>query len=246
MSTSAYLGAKILVFGLLAAVQTAFVTTVVVLGKGAPARGAAVLGSGTVELYVTVATTAIVSVIVGLVLSAVARYKQLLLPIVVLVVLLSLVFSGGMFPLAARDGFEQVSWLFPSGGGSRPGFHHRPAIDRSAGRARRALGHSAGQWLFDMAMLFVFAVVGTGLLWWWLRPPSRPRQVEARVGNDARFAEYSVAGEFGAGIACGGVDGARRANGRRQSRRRAGGGFPGTHIPGNRPRGSRGCRGRFR
>ncbi|EUA32519.1 putative transmembrane ATP-binding protein ABC transporter [Mycobacterium xenopi 3993] len=50
----------------------------------------------------------------GLVLSAVARYKQLLLPIVVLVVLLSLVFSGGMFPLAARDGFEQVSWLFPS------------------------------------------------------------------------------------------------------------------------------------
>jgi len=28
-------------------------------------------------------------------------------------------------------------------------------------------------------MLLVFAVVGTGLLWWWLRPPSRPRQVEA-------------------------------------------------------------------
>ncbi|MDA3662261.1 ATP-binding cassette domain-containing protein [Mycobacterium xenopi] len=180
LSTSAYLGAKILVFGLLAAVQTAFVTTVVVLGKGAPARGAAVLGSGTVELYVTVATTAIVSVIVGLVLSAVARYKQLLLPIVVLVVLLSLVFSGGMFPLAARDGFEQVSWLFPSrwGFAAQASTIDLQSIDLLA--EHDALwGHSAGQWLFDMAMLFVFAVVGTGLLWWWLRPPSRPRQVEA-------------------------------------------------------------------
>ncbi len=180
LATSAYLGAKILVFGLLATVQTAFVITVVVLGKGAPARGADVLGSGTVEVYVTGAATAIVSVIVGLVLSALARYKQLLLPIAVLVVLLSLVFSGGLFPLAARDGFEQVSWLFPSrwGFAAQASTVDLHSIDPLA--ERDALwGHSAGQWLFDMAMLLVFAVVGTGLLWWWLRPPSRPRQVEA-------------------------------------------------------------------
>jgi ABC-type multidrug transport system ATPase subunit len=180
LSTSAYLGAKILVFGLIAVVQTAFVTTIVVLGKGPPAGGADVLGSGTVELYVTVAALAIVSVIVGLVLSAVARYKQLIPPIVVLAVLLSLVFSGGMFPLAARDGFDQVSWLFPSrwGFAAQASTVDLQSIDLLADRDA-LWTHSAGQWLFDMAMLLVFAVVGTGLLWWRLRLPSQPRQGRA-------------------------------------------------------------------
>ncbi|EUA54853.1 hypothetical protein I552_0409 [Mycobacterium xenopi 3993] len=116
----------------------------------------------------TVATTAIVSVIVGLVLSAVARYKQLLLPIVVLVVLLSLVFSAAC-SAGARDGFEQVSWLFPSGGGSRPGFHHRPAIDRSAGRARRALGPLGRAVAVRHGDAVRLRGGRHGLLWWWLR-----------------------------------------------------------------------------
>lgn len=179
LSTSAYLAAKILVCSAVVAAQTAFLTIIVMVGKGAPTRGAVVLGSAPFELYVSVTATAIVSVIVGLVLSWVARYKQLILPIGVLVILLSLMFCGAMFPLADRDGVQQVSWLFPSRWGfaasaSTVDLHSiAPLADYDA-----LWAHSAGRWLFDMAMLLVLAAVATSLVWWQLRPPAQPKKVE--------------------------------------------------------------------
>lgn len=179
LSTSAYLTAKILVCSAVVAAQTAFLTIIVMLGKGAPTHGAALLGSAPFELYVTVTATAIVSVIVGLLLSSVARYKQLILPIGVLLILLSLMFSGAMFPLADRDGVQQVSWLFPSRWGfaasaSTVDLHSiAPLADYDA-----LWAHSAGRWLFDMAMLLLLAAVATSLVWWQLRSPARPKKVE--------------------------------------------------------------------
>ncbi|ORB10767.1 hypothetical protein BST37_22475 [Mycobacterium noviomagense] len=179
LSTWAYLAAKILVCSAVVAAQTAFLTIIVMVGKGAPTRGAVVLGSAPFELYVSVTATAIVSVIVGLVLSWVARYKQLILPIGVLVILLSLMFCGAMFPLADRDGVAQVSWLFPSRWGfaasaSTVDLHSiAPLADYDA-----LWAHSAGRWLFDMAMLLVLGAVATSLVWWQLRPPAPPKKVE--------------------------------------------------------------------
>ena len=61
MSTSAYLLAKIVVFSVFAIVQSAVMTTIVVLGKGAPTKGAVLLGSSkldaSIELFVGVAAT---------------------------------------------------------------------------------------------------------------------------------------------------------------------------------------------
>jgi ABC-type multidrug transport system ATPase subunit len=179
LSTSAYLIAKILVCGAVVAAQTAFLTIIVMLGKGAPTRGAVVLGSAPFELYVTVAATAIVSVVVGLALSALARYKQLILPTGLLVILLSLMFAGALFPLADKDGVQQVSWLFPSRWGfaasaSTVDLHSiAPLADYDA-----LWAHSAGRWLFDMAMLLVLAAAATSVLWWQLRPPARPKKAE--------------------------------------------------------------------
>ncbi|HZU46341.1 MAG TPA: ABC transporter permease, partial [Mycobacterium sp.] len=179
LSTSAYLAGKVLVCSAVVAVQTAFLTIIVMVGKGAPTRGAALLGSAPFELYVTVTATAVVSTIVGLVLSSVARYKQLILPIGVLMVLLSLMFAGAMFPLADRDGVQQVSWLFPSRWGfaaaaSTVDLHSiAPLADYDA-----LWAHSAGRWLFDMAMLLVLGAVATSLVWWQLRPPAQPKKRE--------------------------------------------------------------------
>ena len=65
LSASAYLGAKIVVFGGAAAILTAILTAVVLAVKGQPTHGAVLLGNADVELYVSVAATAIVSAIVG-------------------------------------------------------------------------------------------------------------------------------------------------------------------------------------
>ncbi|MGH3554661.1 MAG: ATP-binding cassette domain-containing protein, partial [Mycobacterium sp.] len=114
LSVSAYLAAKIIVYSLVAIVQTGIITTVAVAGKGAPTHGAVLFGSAVLELFLTLAATAIVTAIVTLALSSLANYAQQLLLIAVLIVLISLIFAGSMFPLAGRFGLEQLSWLVPA------------------------------------------------------------------------------------------------------------------------------------
>src|SRR5262249_39687621 len=96
LSATAYLGAKIVVYAATAAAQTAVLTTIVVIGKGAPTRGAVLLGNPIVELYATVAATAAVAAVMGLTMSSVARSQDQILPMLVLSVMLSIVFCGGM------------------------------------------------------------------------------------------------------------------------------------------------------
>ncbi|BCI87100.1 putative ABC transporter, ATP-binding protein [Mycobacterium kansasii] len=95
LSTPAYLVAKITVFGLVAAIQTAILTAIVVAGKGPPVHDAVLLRNATVELYVSVAATAVVSMIIGLALSTLGRSQREVLPLAVPVILASALFGGG-------------------------------------------------------------------------------------------------------------------------------------------------------
>jgi hypothetical protein len=83
----------------------------VTLGKGGPTRGATLLGNGTCELYVTLAATATVSAILGLVLSSLARTSEQILPMLVVTIMISIVFSGGLIPMTGRPVLEPISWL---------------------------------------------------------------------------------------------------------------------------------------
>ncbi|MBO0880858.1 MAG: ABC transporter permease, partial [Mycobacterium sp.] len=176
LSASAFLAGKIVVYSLVAIVQTGIITLVAVAGKGAPTQGAVVFGNAVVELFLTVATTAIVSAIIALAASSLTKYVEQTLLAVVLITLISLVFSGGMFPLVDHLGLEQVSWFVPS----RWGFAASAStVDVSAvdplTSADKSWTHSTGQWLFDMAILIVFGVVSTAFLRFRLRRPARQR-----------------------------------------------------------------------
>ena len=76
MSAAAYLSAKIVVYSAFTAIQTAIVVAIVVIGKGAPTQGALLLGSPTLDFYVSLTVAAIVSAILGLLLSSLARSSE--------------------------------------------------------------------------------------------------------------------------------------------------------------------------
>ncbi|MUL67341.1 ABC transporter ATP-binding protein [Mycobacterium sp. CBMA 234] len=113
LSAAAYLSAKIVVYSAFTAIQTAIVTAIVVIGKGGPTQGALALGSPVLDLYVSLTVAAIVSAILGLLLSSVARSSEQILPMLVVVIMLSIVFSGGMIPVTGRVGLDQASWFLP-------------------------------------------------------------------------------------------------------------------------------------
>ncbi|MBV8785881.1 MAG: ATP-binding cassette domain-containing protein, partial [Mycobacterium sp.] len=83
LSTTAYLLAKVCVYTVFAIVQSAIVTIIAVLGKGAPTQGAVALGKPGLELFADVALTCVASAMLGLALSAVAKSNEQIMPLLV-------------------------------------------------------------------------------------------------------------------------------------------------------------------
>jgi hypothetical protein len=174
MSTSAYLTAKVVIYSVAAIIQTGIVTAIVAVGKGMPTRGAVLFGTGKLpgvaELYVTLAVTAIVSAMVGLALSSLARSSEQILPMLVVTIMASMVLAGGMIEVTGRLALDQISWLLPA----RWGFaasastvdlrNIQPAMPTDP-----LWVHAPRPWLFDMGMLVLLAVVVTGFVRFRLR-----------------------------------------------------------------------------
>ncbi|WP_264960678.1 FHA domain-containing protein [Mycobacterium kiyosense] len=172
LSTTAYLLAKVCVYTILALIQSAIVTVIALLGKPGPKTGAVVLGSPALELYVDIAATTVASAMLGLVLSAVAKSNEQIMPLLVVAVMSQLVFSGGMIPVTNRLGLDQMSWVTPA----RWGFAASastidlttlcpvPQVPKDA-----HWKHTASAWTFDMAMLVVLSIFYTGFVRWKIR-----------------------------------------------------------------------------
>jgi ABC-type multidrug transport system ATPase subunit len=171
LSASAYLLAKIGVYGLAAATQTAVLTAIVVIGKGGPTRGAVVLGNPILELYVTLAGTAAAAAATGMALSAAAKSQDQILPMLVITVMLSIVFAGGMIPVTGRVVLEQMSWGLPA----RWGFAASASTTDLRGIAplmpanEMLWSHEPGWWLLDVTALSVLAIVMAGFVRWRIR-----------------------------------------------------------------------------
>jgi len=171
LSATAYLGAKIAVYALTAAAQSAVLTTIVVLGKGAPTRGAVAVGNPLLELYLTLAASAAVAAVMGLALSAAAKSQDQILPMLVISVMLSIVFCGGMIPVTGRTVLDQLSWAIPA----RWGF----AATASTADLRTIApllqtkdtlwSHDSGWWLLDMTALILLGALLAGYIRWRIR-----------------------------------------------------------------------------
>ena len=170
LSTSAYVAGKIIVFSVAAAILTAIMFTIVVVGKGGPVHGAVVLQNATVELYVTVAVTAIVSAIIGLALSTLGKSLREVVPLLLPLILASVLFNGSLVQLVSKWGFQQISWFVPAqwGFAASASTVDLRRVDALAANAEMWT-HYSGWWVFDMIMLIAFGAIGTGFVLYRLR-----------------------------------------------------------------------------
>ena len=166
LSSSAYLLAKTAVFCGFAILQAAIITAIVVLGKGAPTRGAVVMGHGTVaatlELFTTVAATCVASAILGLAISALVRSTEQVMPLFVVAVMAQLVLCGGMVPVTGRLGLDQLSFAMPTRWGyaaAASTVDVRTLVPGSVLPQDRFWEHTSKIWLFDMGMLAALSLL---------------------------------------------------------------------------------------
>ncbi|MGA8254431.1 MAG: ATP-binding cassette domain-containing protein, partial [Mycobacterium sp.] len=176
LSSSAYLLAKTAVFCGFAILQAAIITAIVVLGKGAPTRGAVVMGHGTVaatlELFTTVAATCVASAVLGLAISAVVRSTEQVMPLFVVAVMAQLVLCGGMVPVTGRLGLDQLSFAMPTRWGyaaAASTVDVRTLVPGSMLPQDRFWEHTSKIWLFDMGMLAALSLFYACFVRWKIR-----------------------------------------------------------------------------
>ncbi|PJM73103.1 hypothetical protein CS006_07645 [Bifidobacterium primatium] len=163
LSPTSYTLSKFVVLCLETLLQSLLLVMVVVVGgKDMPKYGAVWRNGSTVELVLVVWATAWVCSMLGAVGSSLVKSTEQTMPLLVIVVMAQLVFSGGMIPVTDRAGLEQVSYLFPA----RWGF----AAAASTVDLKWAMlnaeddplwTHSTQQWCFDMAVLGLMLLVLT-------------------------------------------------------------------------------------
>jgi ABC-type multidrug transport system ATPase subunit len=192
LSTPAYVAGKIIFFSVAAAILTAIMFAIVVAGKGGPVHGAVVLQNAAVELYVTVAVTAIVSAVIGLALSALGKSLREVPPLLLPVILASVLFNGSLVQLVSKWGFQQISWFVPAqwGFAASASTVDLRRVDALAANAQMWT-HYSGWWVFDMIMLIAFGAIGAAFILYRLRSPrpeirSQPLHREQQELSDLR------------------------------------------------------------
>jgi ABC transport system ATP-binding/permease protein len=165
LSSSAYLLSKLLVLGVLCGIQAVVFTLLSLLGRDAPDE-ALLLPSPMAEVVLAVVAVTLASMVVGLLISALVDNADRAMPLLVLVLMVQLVVSGGIFPVHDRVVLEQLAWLVPSRWAFAMG---ASTVDMNAlrGEADPLWEHSAGIWVLDASVLVVITavlVVGTSVL----------------------------------------------------------------------------------
>jgi ABC-type multidrug transport system ATPase subunit len=112
LSPTSYSLSKLIVMGLQTMLQAAILTAAVSIGKPRP-QSSVITDSGVPELMLVVWLTAWASAMLGEVGSALVKSGEQTMPLLVILVMAQLVFSGGMIPVTGRKGLEQASMIFP-------------------------------------------------------------------------------------------------------------------------------------
>jgi len=180
LSVGAYLWSKLVVLGLISAVQAVVLVLIGVTGRPLPPSGAFLKSLPLAELAAAMAVLAIASMAAGLLISALVNSSDKTMPLLVVAVLVQVVLSGGVFPLNGKAGLDQISWLSPS----RWGFAAAASTSNLNQVAPPGLepkpdplwSHTPHAWLLDMAMPLVLTLVLIGLTWWRLQRMSPGRR----------------------------------------------------------------------
>ncbi|WP_428837535.1 FHA domain-containing protein [Streptomyces olivaceiscleroticus] len=114
LSRSAYLMSKVIVLGLVTAVQGVIIAAIGFSTRNMPAEGLIVKDLPAVEMTVAIIALGFTSMMFGLLISSLVKTAEKTMPLLVMFAIVQVVFTGVLFQLYNTPGVAQVSWLMPS------------------------------------------------------------------------------------------------------------------------------------
>lgn len=158
LSAGAYLFSKVLVLGLVSVIQTLLILVIGLAGKQMPAHGS-VISAAFLEIAVGVAVLCVVSMLVGLAVSALVTKPEQTMPALVVLTMVQVVLSGGVFPLNGAAGW--ISDIAPArwGLGALASTVNLNEINPSGSHRDALWAHTAIQWGTDMGVLVAIGLI---------------------------------------------------------------------------------------
>jgi ABC-type multidrug transport system ATPase subunit/pSer/pThr/pTyr-binding forkhead associated (FHA) protein len=166
LSRSAYLMSKVIVLGLITALQGAIICGIGFVPRSKmPEEGVILHSQPAVEMTLVVMAFGFTSMMIGLIISALVKTAEKTMPLLVMYAIVQIVFTGVLFQIYGKPGMEQVAWLMPArwavaGSGATADLNTLLPWDTTPPITTDALWkHSAGVWVADVLMLLLMAVV---------------------------------------------------------------------------------------
>ncbi|MFF3454990.1 FHA domain-containing protein [Streptomyces sp. NPDC002730] len=162
LSRSAYLMSKVVVLGTVTVLQAVVLTLVGLAGVDLNAPGGeGVLMPPLLEITLAVALLSFTAMMLGLFVSSLVRKEEVTMPLLVLLTIVQVIFSGALLELNGVPGIEQLAWLVPSRWalGAMAGTIELTRIVPGDLTADPLFRHSQSVWLLNMGKLAVLSVV---------------------------------------------------------------------------------------
>lgn len=164
LSRSAYLMSKVIVLGLITAMQGVVICAIGFSVRQLPAQG--LLMPTAVEVCVVISALGFTAMMFGLVISALVRTAEKTMPLLVMFAVVQVVFTGVLFKLFDSPGIEQIGWLMPArwavaGAGTTLDLAHTmPPWDLDKPDEVDPLwAHTVTQWGIDLGVLLAIGLV---------------------------------------------------------------------------------------
>ena len=164
LSAGAYLFSKVLVLGVISVVQALLIVIIGLAGMRMPAKAALIPGPPLVEIAIAVAALCVVSMLLGLVISTLVTKGDQTMPALVVVTMIQVVLSGGVFALSS--GAEAwASLIAPARWGMAALASTinlnviTPSNPQAPVKPDALWAHTSVQWLNDMGILVLIGVI---------------------------------------------------------------------------------------
>ncbi|WP_226962699.1 MULTISPECIES: FHA domain-containing protein [unclassified Streptomyces] len=164
LSRSAYLMSKVIVLGVITAIQGVIICAIGFVPREMPAEG--LIMPPAVELCIVVTALGITSMMVGLVISSLVKTAEKTMPLLVMFAIVQVVFTGILFQVYSSPGLEQFAWLMPSrwglaGAATTLDLSHLmvPWDPKNPTDLDPLWEHSATQWGVNVTVLLVMSAV---------------------------------------------------------------------------------------
>ncbi|MEU7045106.1 FHA domain-containing protein [Streptomyces varsoviensis] len=166
LSRSAYLMSKVIVLGVITAVQGGILCAIGFSIRELPKEGVVLANLPAVELCLVIIALGFTSMMIGLVISSLVKTAEKTMPLLVMFAIVQVVFTGIMFKIYDSPGVEQIAWLMPSrwavgaAGATLDLAHIMSPMDKDDPTNLDPLWeHSAAVWGLDVAVLLALGVI---------------------------------------------------------------------------------------